>query len=50
LPVVLEDSIEVFISLEKLYSNKTDSMINKFYLSYPAIAPGLIDENAEYVI
>lgn len=50
LPIVLEDSIEVFIAIEKLNSNKHDSMINNYYVSYPAISAGQADENAEYVI
>lgn len=50
LPIVLEDSIEVFISSEKLYSNKPDSLINNVYLSYPATSATMADENQEYVI
>lgn len=45
LPIVIEDSIEVFISSEKLYSNKPDSMINSFYVSYPNTSASIIDEN-----
>jgi hypothetical protein len=45
LPIVIEDSIEVFISSEKLYSNKTDSMINNMYLSYPSTSATMADEN-----
>jgi len=50
LPVVMEDSIEVFISLEKIYTNKSDSMINQMYLSYPATSANMADENQDYTI
>jgi len=50
LPIVLEDSIEVFISSEKLYTNRSDFMINSLYLSYPSTSATMADENQEYVI
>lgn len=50
LPIVIEDSIEVFISSEKLYTNKADSMINSLYMSYPSTSATMADENQEYVI
>eukprot|EP00347_Sterkiella_histriomuscorum_P023756 403333495 len=50
LPVILEDSIEVFISSEKLHSNKADSLINNCYVSYPNSSTNIMDDNQEYVI
>lgn len=48
--MVLEDSIEVFVSSEKLFSNRPEAMINKVYMSYPTASSVLADENQEYVI
>ena len=45
LPVILEDSLEVFISSEKLYSNKPDTLINSVYISHPNISSNIMDEN-----
>ena len=50
LPVILEDSIEVFVSSEKLYTNRPDSLINQVYISYPTDSSTILDDNQEYVI
>lgn len=50
LPIIIDDSIEVFISSEKLYSNKPDSLINGVYVSYPNDSSSILDDNQEYVI
>ena len=47
---MIEDSIEVFISSEKLYTNKPDSLINSLYVSYPNTSTSILDDNQEYVI
>ena len=45
LPIVLEDSIEVFISSEKIHTNKPDSMINSLYYAYPSTSATMADDN-----
>jgi hypothetical protein len=50
LPILLEESIEIFISTEKLYSNRPNSLINNMFISYPATSANMADDNQEYVI
>lgn len=52
LPIILEDSIEVFLSSEKLFTNKPESLINNLYFAYPSSGSGSAadDGNQEYVI
>jgi hypothetical protein len=52
LPIIIEDSIEVFLSSEKLFTNKQETLINQLYFAHPvAAASGQSgDDNQEYVI
>jgi len=52
LPIIMEDSIEVFLSSEKLFTNKPETLINQYYFVHPAaLAAGAnADDNQEYVI
>ena len=52
LPIIIEDSIEVFLSSEKLFTNKPESLINQVYFAYPSSNSGnaTSDENADYVV
>ena len=54
LPIIIEDSIEVFLSSEKLFTNKPESLINQLYFAYPAVGASTggnaLDDNQEYVI
>ena len=41
LPIIIEDSIEVFLSSEKLFTNKPETFINQLYFAHPiALAAG----------
>jgi hypothetical protein len=48
----LEDSIEVFLSSEKLYTNKPELLISNLYFAYPSVVGGGAggDDKEEYVI
>ena len=49
LPVIMEDSIDIYLSSEKLYTNKPETLINNLYFAHP-LSVTSIDENQDYVI
>ncbi len=49
LPVILEDSIDIYLSSEKLYTNRPETLINNLYFAHPTSVT-TVDENQDYVI
>ena len=49
LPVILEESIDIYLSSEKLYTNRPESLINNLYYAHPTSVTSN-DENQDYVI
>jgi len=45
----LEDSIDIYLSTEKLYTNKPETLINNLYFAHPTSVVS-VDENQDYVI
>lgn len=40
----------MYLSTDKLYSNKTEHLVNNLYFSHHISVIGTLDDNSEYVI
>ena len=40
----------MYLSTDKLYSNKSEQLVNSLYFAHPSSISGAIDDNSEYVI
>lgn len=51
LPIIIEDSLDIYLSTDKLYSNKPEVLVNNLYFSHSSsVGSGGLDDNQEYVI
>ena len=43
LPIIIEDSIDIYLSTDKIYSNRPENLVNQLYYSHSS--GGVVDEN-----